>query len=812
MGGRTPYGIITLVLIEGDSGLVSDHFVEEFDGFSLASGDPRQTVAAFDRATDALLFALQVVKQHREAVRIAVVTHEMNLVHIEVDQWAFQRANAVIRGAFDGMVLVSSGTREVLRGYSDDFGLMMLGRYHLPDVERPETLYRLTHRSIPSNFPRPTRFTEAPNNLPSLGGAFRGRELEMNYLVNLTRESRKIALIGPAGIGKSRLAVAYGQDCLEQDFDGVWFVDLQSAVEVSERLVRLTADRIGATPNPDRTPIEQIIDRLSGLNCLLIFDGCEVALEAVADLVPKLTAECPNLMVLMTSQEPIPIDRLSRFDISPLSGGVDGDAVDLFIDRVTLSDPQFDPDDKELARIAAICERLANVPMAIEVVAPQYHATKGKINLELLPLYDVRETLDWIVDHMTPAESNIAHAAAVFRGPIHREAILQVANTGTDDDLDSLCRKAMLVPDGAGSYQMANAIREYFAEVDPETHEDMQFEHAAWFNEYAQRAGKVFDETGETAAFADDIDNFHQALDSICRRRDADRAFEMGFVLFDYWYKTQRYGEGVYWLDRAIEVTKKVDTRARLMNMAASMCMGNADYVRGNQYASEGITLAQKAKRNDLLARLYMNSGLLLYGQENYKGALAAMNESRKCAKKKGESTEVPDLYAAAILAEMGRFDEAESMFAKINVSALHPVMRSYYPLRMGIFRIFQQRWNEAEDFLVQALIDLHRFQDDGGVRGAIRGLVIVYANIGMAAMSAKFIGICDALSRTSVGFWPRKQRDLYNEAMRMVEDRLGKSMFTELRTEGEDASLDRVVIDLSLNLPPPEKHDDPFL
>jgi len=803
MGGRLPSGIITLVLIEGPSQLVSDRLIEDFDGQPLVSSLPTETVAVFDRATDGLLFCLQVARQYRELIRIGVVTHEMDLNQIESDQWAFERARAVVKGAFDGMVLVSSGTREVLRGYSDDFGLMMLGRYHLPDVERPETLYRLTHRSIPNNFPRPTRFTEAPNNLPSLGGAFRGRELEIAYLDNLAQESRKIVLFGPSGIGKSRLAVAFGQNCMERDFDGVWFIDLHSAVDVHERLERLTADRIGVTPNPDQTPIEQIVEQLRSLNCLLIFDGCEVATEAVAALVPQLTAQCPNLMVMMTSQEDVALDKVSRFDVPPMSPGPHGDAVDLFIDRVSLSDPEFDPDEVEIKKIAGICDRLAHMPMAIEVVAAGYHQAGGDIDLDDVPLDGVTEALDWIVENLSSEELRIAHAAAVFKGPIHAAALTQVAGINDLTPLNALGRRALLIPDGAGGYHMANAVRDYFAALDTATHEDMEFEHASWFNEYAQKAGVAFDESGDTAVFGDDIENFHQALDSVCRRRDAEIAFAMVYALFDYWFRTQRYGDGVYWVDRALEVCADPINRARLLNLAASLCLGNADYGLGSRYANDGITLARKAKRYDLLARLYMNSGLLLYGQENYETALAAMKESRRCARLCGEGTAVPDLYSAAILAEMERFPQAEATFEKLPLDELPTVMRPYVPLRRGIMRIFERKWNEAESLLIGALISFHRLQDEGGVRGATQGLVIVYANIEMYAMSAKFIGLCDALSRTSIGFWPRKQRDIYDAAVRRVQENLGRPMLDELRAEAQETSLDRVVMDLSLSLPP---------
>lgn len=797
MGGAAPSGIVTLVLIESALGPVPDHLIESRGGLPLVSQALNEFPAVFDRATDGLRFALLVVRERREAVRVAVVTYEMDLDDSPSDQWAFQRARTILKGAFEGMILVASGTREVLGLAPVDYGLMMLGKFNLPDLERPETLYRLTHRSIPSNFPRATRFSVAPSNLPSPGGAYIHRELEEEKLRDLTSLSRKIVLLGPAGIGKTRLAIDYGQQCMEEDFDGVWYIDLRSAINVQERIGTYTADKIGAIADPTMSPVERIAARLKNQTTLLIFEGCEVAAHAVSKLIPLLTAECPNLMVILTSQIPLTIEKQAVYEMPPMSSD---DAISLFVDRVCTSHPEFDPSTKVLKEIASLCDELHNLPMAIELVGPLYLVSKGKVRIEQSQRSIVTRTLDWITSHLTRTENQLALACSVFRGPVQAEGASQVARVGTPADLEALARKALLIPEGSGSFRVPNAVREYFAETQANRVNEFEIAHARFFLDRAQHVGKEFSESSDTALFGDDIDNFHQALDSHCLRASQEGAFDLAFVLFDYWYRAGLYKEGIYWLKRTAEVTEDRFKQARIMNLAASMALGGADFVTGSDYANEGIVIAQKLKSDILLSRLYSNSGLLLYGQQNYDAALVALREAKKCARRTGEKTVVPDLYTAVILAEMGEFAKAEKLFKAIKLDQLPMEMNHYLDLRWGIMRNFEGRWTDAQKLLEASLIQSNRIQDMGCICGAMRSLVITYANLGYDSQSAIMAGAAEALSEKSFNFWPKKQRELYDETLKALTARVGQSYFEELRTEGFDTSATRIVNTIEWN------------
>lgn len=804
MGDAAPSGIITLVLIASESPL-PEGMSGEFAGVDLAEIDPGVYAVAFDRATNALRFAIKAIRTLREDSRAAVVTHEMDLESSAEDDWAYRRARTILGGAFEGMILVSSGTREVIGRYPEDFGIMKLDRVHLPDEDRPETLYRVTHRALRSNFPRATRFSDSPNNLRSLGGAFRGRDQELDTISRLTSESRRIVLLGPAGIGKSRLAIEYGQRCAEQDFDGVWVVNLQAAVNIGEWLPTYAADSIGAPPNANLSPVERMVNRLQAQNTLLILDGCEAAPEAVCQLVPELTSQCPNLLVLLTSQVPLNIHKQVSFEVPPMSAGAHGDAVDLFIDRLGMANPDFQPSDDDRERLAEICDRLANVPMAIELVAPNYLNQSAMPRPTESPDVVVRVALDWIVADLSKTLIKLAHAAAVFRGPIHAEAMLSVAKVGKAPDLDFLAKKALLIPDGAATYRMPNAIRQYFAALDPKANALLDDKHAAWFATRAKDIGEEFDRTGDMTVFGDELENFHHALDTLCRRRNENLAFDIGFAMFDYWYRNARFDEGSVWILRVLDVATDARRLVRLKNMGASLALGAGNFKLGNQLADEGITEARRLKADDLLARLYLNSGLLLYGQENFAGALVALKESRKCCKRLAISSIIPDLYIAIVLGEMGEFRKADDMRITINLDELPPVMKPLLDLNKGISRMLEGRYEEAKEILEGSLKESHRVGDQSGARSAMRCLVVVYEHLGLLTQCARFTGASEAIGEGTYGFWPKGQRERYEAALVRARERLGDSLFEELRMEGFEAPVDRLIHEIEWKWPDPE-------
>ena len=194
--------------------------------------------------------------------------------------------------------------------------------------------------------------------LPWSRTSFVGRGTEGVAVGSALRAAGLVTLLGPGGIGKTRLAAVVAE---EADEAGV-FVDL---VPVRDTLVaRAVATALGVSERPPQTLNQALIDRLSSARSLLVLDNCEHLVEEVADLVELLLTTCPDLTVLATSRERLGVRGERVIQLDPLPPASDG--TQLFQDRARAVDSTFTADPADIARL---CERLDGLPLAIELAA-----------------------------------------------------------------------------------------------------------------------------------------------------------------------------------------------------------------------------------------------------------------------------------------------------------------------------------------------------------------------------------------------------------------------------------------------------------
>ena len=143
-----------------------------------------------------------------------------------------------------------------------------------------------------------------PNNLPAQLSTFVGRDRELREIRKLLEGDRLVTLTGPAGSGKTRLAIEVAGRSLASHADGSWFVDLAPLVD--EALVpHAVAAALGVVEQPPRALIDTLVDHLRPREAILVIDNCEHVLGASAALVEALLRACPLLWVLATSREPL---------------------------------------------------------------------------------------------------------------------------------------------------------------------------------------------------------------------------------------------------------------------------------------------------------------------------------------------------------------------------------------------------------------------------------------------------------------------------------------------------------------------------
>jgi predicted ATPase/DNA-binding CsgD family transcriptional regulator len=282
----------------------------------------------------------------------------------------------------------------------------------------------------------------AGRGLPAARTSFVGRRRELDQVVAAIGSARLVTLVGPGGVGKTRLAVTAASTT---DFPfGSAFVDL---VPVRAGFVaQAVATAIGVAERPHQPLEEAVHDRLRRGRSLLLMDNCEHLLDDVAVFVERLLDSCDDVVVLATSRERLGLLGERVVVVPPLSlvdeasGGAEGsEAVTLFIDRARASDPAFTADPGLVGRI---CARLDGMPLAIELAAAR-SASLGADGL-LAGLDDhlrmvsggrsaterhrsLRAVIDWSHDLLDPDERAIFRRLAVFSGGFDLAAAARVA-------------------------------------------------------------------------------------------------------------------------------------------------------------------------------------------------------------------------------------------------------------------------------------------------------------------------------------------------------------------------------------------------
>ncbi|MEV5749995.1 BTAD domain-containing putative transcriptional regulator [Actinoallomurus sp. NPDC052308] len=343
-------------------------------------------------------------------------------------------------------------------------------RRHLADELGADPSAELTalHRELLSADPSPS-----PVAPPAQLTAFVGREEDVAEVAGLLRVARLVTLVGPGGVGKTRLSVEVAGAMADE----VCFVELAPSRDGAGLPQTLLA-ALGLRENGlhlgggGQTPLDRLITALSDRVLVLVLDNCEHVVEEAAALTARLLATCPRLRVLATSREPLGVIGEHLRQVAPLDAEA---AVRLFTDRARAVRRGFTADPEVVRRI---CAALDDLPLAIELAAARLRtlhlddlaarlddrlgvAARGSRGTDERHR-TLRSVVAWSWDLLPAAEQEAARRFAVFAGGATAESAALVCGTDADT-LESLLDKSLLELAG-GRYRMLETIRAYAAE------------------------------------------------------------------------------------------------------------------------------------------------------------------------------------------------------------------------------------------------------------------------------------------------------------------------------------------------------------
>ena len=349
---------------------------------------------------------------------------------------------------------------------------------------------------------------QRPNNLPAQLTPLIGRSRDITAVRRrlLADGARLVTLLGPPGVGKTRLSLAVAEDVLEQFNDGVFFIRL-APVSDPDQVAAAIAQALGLQMSGPNPPELQLRAYLEEKHLLLVLDNFE-QIVAAAPLVDDLLRRCPWLHVLVTSRQPLRVRGERQVTVQPLAlpavatastvasaeDMLRYPAVEFFADRAEAVLPDFAVDDGNAAAVAELCRRLDGLPLAIELVAARVkllppaallQRMQGPWLLSTDGLRDVsarqktlRGAIGWSYDLLSPAEQTLFMYLSVFVGGFTLEVAellccdalspvlpLTFSPAQVLDGIGSLLDKNLLHRDtgmyGEPRYLMLETVREY---------------------------------------------------------------------------------------------------------------------------------------------------------------------------------------------------------------------------------------------------------------------------------------------------------------------------------------------------------------
>ncbi len=388
--------------------------------------------------------------------------------------------------------------------------------------------------------------------------------------------SRVVTLIGPGGVGKTRLAIEAARRLDANFTDGARFVSLVSVGEPRELPAALA--RALAAPVREGEPPTAALHRFLGdRSLLLVLDNFE-HLVASAPLVGELLAASPGLTILVTSREPTRLAAERLYPVRPLAvpgaseRRIEGyGAVALFVDRVRARDPGFVLDQTNAAAVCEICRRLDGLPLAIELAAARVGLLSpteltARLDQALTVLgagpcdaperhRTLRAAIDWSFGLLTPVERDAFTKLAVFAAAATVPASEYVTGASLDT-LDSLVAKQLLLRRGE-RLAMLETVREYALERLSEHpgRQAVRTRLAAWCLDFARGAAPHIgraDQVAWVALLDAELPNLLAALSHALGDGHEELALELVANLGPYWLRTGQSDEGVRWIDAAV--------------------------------------------------------------------------------------------------------------------------------------------------------------------------------------------------------------------------------------------------------------------
>jgi predicted ATPase/DNA-binding XRE family transcriptional regulator len=644
-------------------------------------------------------------------------------------------------------------------------------------------------------------------NLPVLPTPLIGRERELGQLTRLLAdpECRLLTLVGPGGIGKTRLAIEVASSVQDLFADGAYFVPLGFA-DSTRFIVPVMAESVGFAFHhaSHADPKSQLFGYLKEKGVLLLTDNLEQLLtEPGIELLAELLTHAPHVKLLATSRECLGLQDEWVFEVQglPAPAGIDGEniaqgtSVELFVQRARRAYVGYNLTSKDYPSILRICELVDGSPLGIELAAAWVRtlscdeiAREIEHGLDFLAVSahgtparhrSMRAVFDQSWKLLTEQEQQSLMHLSAFRGGFRREAAEQAAETSLAV-ISTLVTKSLVRRSSSGRYGLHQLIRQFAAERLAErrhAYAATQARHGRYYLSFFGQANSRLRSSAQTETLADltvEMGNFRAAWDWAIQHGEfalIEQSLRTFWVLYDTrgWF-----AQGFDTLLRAVEALEAAHGRlprdrthalalAHLLSTAGWLAYRMANYEQAQAMLERSAETVRPLDEPRVLVESISRLGMLMEMTGNYAKASDCYSEGLQI------STAIGDRWyaalcrtcanALAVTAHMA--DKPEDAYVGLQSAVaewrlIGDRRMTAFGLRLLSYSAFAlERYDEVRAALEESVALNSSVGDRWGLGSAFRGLGIVAQALGQHQEAAVMFGrSLDTFTELGASWW----------------------------------------------------------
>jgi predicted ATPase/DNA-binding CsgD family transcriptional regulator len=478
-----------------------------------------------------------------------------------------------------------------------------------------------------------------PGNLPAEVTSFVGRRRELADLREKLAAARLVSLVGPGGVGKTRLAIRAAAGLARGFAGGAWLVELAD-VRDPALVTNVVLAALGLRDQAATEPRALLLSYLRDQRLLLVVDNCEHLLPAAADLLATVLRVAEGVRVIATSREPLsapgehllavaPLDLPPARTAQPLARLRQNEAVRLFVERAAAGSGRFELTAANQSAVIELCRRLDGLPLAIELAAVRSRVLSASQILDrltdrfglltgggraALPRHQtLRTTIDWSHDLLTAQEQMLFRRLCAFAG---RFTIDDVESVCASEDvatgqvlhvLSSLVDKSLVSKaevKNVACYRLHETMREY-ARLRLQQAGEQDATDLRCAEYYRERCQQTLPQARyrlvEWLDWMDlQIDNIRSVLTGCVARQETQHGLDLASHVGWYWV-TRATSEGIRWLDELLASTPGQQPVAYFMR--GFLALLQADHTAARPTLERAATAAQAAGLASLQAQ-----------------------------------------------------------------------------------------------------------------------------------------------------------------------------------------------------------------